>query len=83
MGFWIPNGDGAAGKPGTITSTNKPFDPTNPQGQCRKIFQTMLDVAASLNPQSLGSSINLLTNPGNAAGQFKLPGGSRTGTSYL
>jgi len=83
MGFWIPNGDGAAGKPGTITSTHKPFDPTKPQDQCRNVFQTMLDVAASLNPHSLGSSTNLVTNPGNAAGQFKLPGGSGTGTSCL
>lgn len=80
MGFWLPNGDGVAGKAGTITSTKNPVDPLKPQGQCRNIFQTMLDVAASLNPTSLGSSVNLVTNPGSAEGQFKLPGGSGTGT---
>lgn len=80
MGFWIPGAPGSAGRPGTLTSDGTALDASNPQGQCKNIFQTMLDVAASRNPDLSGTSINLLTNPGNAPGPFKLPGGSGTGS---
>lgn len=82
MGFWISSTAGAAGRPGTITSSSKAMNISNPHRQCNNIFQTMLNAAASQVPKSIGSSINLQQNPATASGQFELPGGLGTGTSY-
>ena len=83
MGFWVPSSPDSAGRPGTLTTSGKSFKSSDPQAQCKNIFQAMLDDNVEHVTQSVGSSINLLANPGNPPAKFKLPGGSGTGTSSM
>lgn len=83
MGFYIPEGSTTAKRPGTLTGTGKPKDALKPEAQCQNIYRAMLDAAASMNPNWVGTSINLKTNPGSPPAPFALPGGSLTGMSLL
>lgn len=90
LGFYIPNGPAAAGKPSQTPDND----------QCSNIFNSMISAARTdgapggiaagedlgngliLNPglDWIGASINLVQNFGSPPSSFALPGGAGTGT---
>lgn len=73
MAFWLPGG--------TTASAPKTRTMEETLTQCENIFNTTVSAAAAHNPQWVGASINLKTNPAGQPGQYELPGGSGTGMS--
>ncbi|KAL8692045.1 MAG: hypothetical protein Q9218_002854 [Villophora microphyllina] len=84
MGFYIPDIDGAAGKP----------PQTKDNDQCTRIFTAMVDAARNVSGKAiggsgsrltlsmvLGTSINLEKNPANPPSPIQLPGGDGTGAA--
>ncbi|KAL8735460.1 MAG: hypothetical protein Q9181_002803 [Wetmoreana brouardii] len=79
MAFYIPDIDGAAGKP-----------PQRDNDQCTRIFHTMVQAARNVSwdapgpdsdlvqTQWIRASINLMQNPGSPPSPIKLPSGAGT-----
>ncbi|KAL8991967.1 MAG: hypothetical protein Q9169_007487 [Polycauliona sp. 2 TL-2023] len=90
VGFWLPNKDslaitaGEAGgsAPAKRAIGSRPEAAPKPTAeQCSTIIGAMVSAAASTGSSEgwSGASINLLENPADGCGQFKLPGGRGTG----
>lgn len=73
MGFWLPGG--------TIASAPKARTMDEMLAQCENVFNATVSAAAARNPEWIGASVDLKTNPAGQPGQYELPGGSGTGMS--